>query len=403
MSKRKIASLASFLLALAIWCHANSFPSNADDETVLNHRRTSLRSLISAENLMVESEKMAKQEERDEYISLHLSGMKPTSTNQSKLSHVEVNLYDRSECGASEHLEYVDCGFDGHIYATELYCHGQKTRRVIIKVKTILVNGTSHFSGARMYTSYDHTDQPIKRALHHLLLSKNTRRELDDQFVVPIGIAHVPHGLLHEGIKKANDDCVVGRYEGLIHSTNHASTMLEAYVLPFVRGKLLCNVLRENPAIATRQQIVRGLVSIYRHMYERQIFHCDISCYHFLIDGNQTALIDFQRHVIAPNELAHRQQTQLWQLLFLIGDTCTDTTGDESTMKFGVPMNSCNLRKKGEFDTVSMMNGLNPAMNECSFPQNFPWNNQTLESIEQTYKDLALWSNSGHKIDLRQP
>ena len=121
-----------------------------------------------------------------------------------------------------------------------------------------------------------------------------------------------------------------------------------------------------------------------------------------MIDGNQTALIDFQRHMIAPNELAHRQQTQLWQLLFLIADVCTDTTGDQSSMKFGVPMNSCNLRKEGEFDTASMMNRLIPAMNECKFARHFPWSNETLEGIEQTYNDLAMWSNSRHGLYLQK-
>lgn len=384
-----IVSISTALACLRISEALSTFPADSDGTPLsggilLNNRTSPLRSLRTIEASTVNSMNQLNKKINND-------------TRETDNVIIMTQLYDDGTvgCSISGKLNYLDCGFGGHIYTAEMDCPGKQRKRTILKVKTKLVNETNP-KGPRMYTSFESTEVQRNQVLHKQLFS-NATKEFRSYFAVPLGMAvNISHGLLHEGIKQANEDCVKGRYDGLVHSTNSEHTVLQGSVLPFISGKNLCGILAENPSTGMRQQIVRGLVKMYRHMYERQILHCDISCYHFMISGGQTTLIDFERYMIATNDphLKDRQHTQLWQLLFLIGDVCTDKTGDESEMKFGVPMNSCNLQRKGDFNPASMMKRLVSAMNKCGFERNFTWRNETLENAKRTYNDLAKWSIS---------
>lgn len=81
---------------------------------------------------------------------------------------LEAQLYDETGCRISMNLKYVDCGFDGHIFASEMDCPRERRRRVILKVKTVgVVNEMEELNGPRMYASYDREEGKRKQELYH--------------------------------------------------------------------------------------------------------------------------------------------------------------------------------------------------------------------------------------------
>jgi len=325
------------------------------------------------------------------------SAKEQTARAPEQLWRHEAHLYAGiTGCYVTGKLKYIDCGYDGHVYSADMYCSGDKRRprRIVLKVTTRPVDGSKDPKAPRMYTSDDLTLRKKEEKLYYQLLGSTTEG-FKKHFAIPLGAVNIPHAMLYEGMEQANNDCVDGRYDGIINSTNEAATVVSADILDFVSGKNLGEALRENPSLETRRHIVRELVKMYHHMYDRKVLHCDISCAHIVVSGNQTTLIDFYRHSIETNDpnLAHRQQTQLWQLLSLIGNVCTDTMGHEREMDFSVPVCACNLGRPDELaDPSDLMKRLKPALKKCS--HGFKWRNVTMDNTEQTYTDLLKWSGT---------
>ena len=301
----------------------------------------------------------------------------------------DVHFFNGTMCSIETFLKYLGCGFHGHAYSAQLDCPNKRKTRVVVKVLTKRIKGPR---GKWKYVSSTNTNE--KRAVYQRLMA-NTSKNVAGYFGITEGTVSIPRAMLCDVMKQANNDRSVKiRYAGIVIDQKEPQTNFIGDVLAFqdgsgshLHGWQWSSELR---TLETRRQIVRDLVDAYRHLYERQVVHCDVALGHVHHYKNQTTLSDFEKIRVVDQEnpeLRFRfEQSQQLQLLSVIANVCAHVNG---TFPFKVEKRICN----GHNISTEILDNVTLAVQKCEFDQPMLWRDRiTTKETREAYKELARWS-----------
>lgn len=314
-----------------------------------------------------------------------------------------ISFYnDTKGCYLVPPLDFLGCGYDGHVYSATIKCPWG-SRKVVAKMLTTMVNASDP-RGPRKYVTDFFSVNPTAREsltkLHDILVANATQsraEEIKNQLNFGLGSAYVPRPMLYSGMDAANrHPDVQNRYNGIANATDPSelSRPVEAKVVAFTPGKQMAGW---QLSIEMRRSFARSLIHIYKYLFERGVMHCDMSMAHVYFDVaiHQATIIDFERYKLIPQRVgsfpsedaANKARWQQLQLLSVLGNVCKDSKGK------GFPMfSSCSRRWKGNIKESELVRMLDPILQNCGNFGALDTSMGALNDTKEYYENLVAWA-----------
>ena len=316
------------------------------------------------------------------------------SLHSSVVPIARVLLFNGTVCEISSKLKHVGVGYQGHVFSADMNCP-KGTMHVAVKLVARPMGLSTNFKrDTWKYMSLGNKGKEKSKALYDRLMV-NATYDIQNYFALTLGTADIPPVLLSDAVTVANQDSKVkAKFKEVVISEGQGDNVLVAEVTEFVPGGPVYPEKGESGAIftpETKRLIVKDLVRMFRHMYDRKVAHNDVFGKHvfFSLLSNQTKLIDFGYASILDNKPRKRRdrlrQFEVWNLLAIIGNLC---------MHEETPFKTVFFKAGHRTDPERLMKKLIPALEMCNFKQNMAWTEQLLLNTEQTFQALAEWSSS---------
>lgn len=315
-------------------------------------------------------------------------------------------------CRLATDVHILGCGYDGHAFSATLIC-GSAARTIVLKVAVKNVHKARPGEPKQVYVSAGDLDtwDRVRSTLWD-----NTTRMMRRRFTLPIGTVSVPTRQLLVEIDRERKEsqtqhrCLltlpshppVDRWSNVSSNVSpNVSPQTVGMVMEFAGVSMNRRTL-ELSTSADLRNVVREIVCIYRHMYERRFIHLDISYDHFSYDPRHgVALIDFTRHRILSAthpSLVRFQWGQLFQLLSLVGNVCVQQ--NRFRIKNRISMsgllfdtNDSRVTSVIERDIVQWDRAFTSALERCEFDaQPSPTPLLFGLSTDQIYQTLSQWT-----------
>lgn len=343
-------------------------------------------------------------------------------------------------------FKFLGCGFNGHAFSVLTACdtatlQNKDEGRIVVKLTSKAVTNSTLHNDTRPLGMYANETrgrsnsvlyERFFRFVHQQRMSheerENYQKKILQHFILQIGVVHIPPSLLQYAALDFNRSVTRAmRFRGIVplqhdpqHTDDEPSVVKgELYELlsgstaiPFWLGHKHNRMEEEG----RQQHVVRQLVFMYRHMYERGILHCDMKLDHLMYSPltNTTSIIDFDVYRLNPmppqvdRELATattekrkkvletllKQKKQQWQLLVLIANIC-DSKAQQSQQKelplaWGQVL--CNGDEGPEIALVDPQQHFAAIFDKCKFDTPMVWSADMINHTRDTYQALAEWS-----------
>jgi len=304
--------------------------------------------------------------------------------NTTETPRARVQIFNGTVCEISSKLKHVGVGYQGHVFSAIMNCPNG-AMHVAVKVAARPKGLTRNFKrDTWVYKSLNNKDKGKSEALYERLMV-NATHDIQNYFALTLGTADVPPPLLSDAVKAANQDSTVQAMFKELELEDH---VLVCEVQEFVPGYPLDAKSGVIWTPETKHLIIKDLVRMFRHMYDRNVVHSDIFLKHVFFSpvSNQTKLIDFGYafFVDSTKRRNRLQNFELWNLFSLIGNLCMH---QENRIK---PI----FRKADHrTDSRKLKEKLIPALEKCNFNQTMVWNERSMVNTAETLQTLADWSS----------
>ena len=400
--------------------------------------------------------------------NLHFHNYQPNST---KASHIiffdqtfvdnvftsETNTIEEGACWLKSDLRLLGCGYDGQAFVATMICQRNApiendnklttsndsslyTKHVILKVKTAHNPRNPDYAN-HGYVSETDSDIDQMKITYQTLNGNDTTPLMRKHFILPFGMVHIPRHMLYEAIRaKTNDNNDANDNEALILELPCNAILPESSSLmkPSPSGAtqpIEHAIATESPILATvmeaapgksldlkyvthihskhhRHKVVKDLICMYQHMYERNFIHQDIKFKHiyYADDGDDddndtqqststtTSLIDYNRidMILNHNHKKYKikdrlQQVQVMQLLILVSNICI-----QDHRHFEVP-NYVTTKILKDLATTQNFKKWIKSMKQCEFQDSYLdslYATMTEKKViipQQVYQHLSNW------------
>ena len=301
------------------------------------------------------------------------------------------------DCRLLQNVTVLGCGRDGHAFHATMICSSfsgfSVSHHVVLKVP---ISYNESLKPKAVYTSETESGLEEWKRTRNILLG-NTTQNIRQHFVLPMGTVRVSVPVLMKEIetnRKSPQNCLE-LLPPASNATKSNATTYSSTTIPYVHGAVMkfAGERKVWPPELTipddRRRVVKDLVCIYQHMYERKFIHQDISFFHFHYDANRVSLIDFNRAELSGNN--KRLQIQQFQLMSLICNVCA-----QEKEKFEVPnrVSSSNID-----ELLEKLTSLNwtLGLEQCEFENHSSPTTSLFwkeSSTEQIYHTLSQWTGS---------
>ena len=310
-----------------------------------------------------------------------------------------MHIFNGTVCEiSSNNLKHIGAGYQGHVFSAEMNCPNNGAMQVAVKVVARPKGLVKDFrNDTWVYQSLEDKHKKKFKALYKRLTANATHHHhILNNFALTFGTVDIPSAWLSDAVKMANQDSELhaAYREVELDESQGDDDVLVGEVTELVPGGPIYPDSGGDSVIwtpDTKRLIVKDLIRMFRHMYDRMVAHDDIFGKHVFFSPffNRTTLIDFGYAKTldqkSQKEQKSLQQREVWNMLSVIGNLCMHQE-NRFKRRFG------KVYPKTKLETL--MKRLIPALEKCNFNQTMAWNETSILNTEETFQALADWSSS---------